>query len=179
MMVFLTPFLANALTVYTYDKFSNLEVGEEKTLKIFFDTEGKEINVLEGKFKINGPAKIAEINTLGSIFSLWPEKPELSKSQEINFTGGVEGGVYGKDLRLFNFIITRIGKGKITINPIEVSAYLNDGKGTKIENENSDILFKAKSPNRIITKSLWIVLVIVILFTLINILRKILKTKNK
>jgi hypothetical protein len=172
-------FSASALTVYTYEKFSDLKIGEASTIKIFINTEEKEINVIEGKIKINGPVKISDINITGSIFSMWPEKPEFSTNQEINFTGGVEGGVYGKDLKLFVFTLTRMAEGKIIIKPTDVMAYLNDGKGTKLKNSNSNILVNTGNMKNSISKILELVLVVVILITFVNILRKIFKAKNK
>jgi hypothetical protein len=156
-----------------------LKIGEASTIKIFINTEEKEINVIEGKIKINGPAKIEAIDTRGSIFSLWPEEPKLLNNQEINFTGGIPGGVYGKDLRLFNFTIVPMGKGEITIEPVGIMAYLNDGKGTKIKNENSNITIQTSEKRNLAGRVIRIILIMVVLFTLSNILRKIFKAKNK
>jgi hypothetical protein len=170
---------ANALVVYSYENFSDLKVGDTSTLKVFFNTEGKEINVLEGKIKIKGPVKISDLNTTGSIFSMWPEKPEISEKQEINFTGGVEGGVYGRDLRLFNFTLTKIAEGKIIIKPIGISAYLNDGKGTALKNKNSNLAIDKTNMNNFIFKILRLILIVIVLITFFNIFRKIFKTKKE
>lgn len=175
---FITPILVDVLTVYTYDNFSNSKTGESNVIKIYIDTNNQEINVLEGKFKINGPVEISNINTNGSVFSLWAEKPEfLSDTKEINFIGGTPGGVYGKDLRLLNFNITRVGKGKISIDPVGVVAYLNDGTGTSVKNTNLKMEVDMNALG--LTKILRSILIAVILFTIINILRQFLIKKNK
>lgn len=174
---FSNPILAKALTIYTYNDFSNFKIGETNTIKIFIDTEDEEINVLEGKIKINGPAEIFNINTTGSIFSLWAEKPEIKNNEEINFTGGVQGGVYGKDLKLFVFDLVRKDKGQISIEPIDIAGYLNDGVGTKIENIDTNMLI---NPNNNLTlfEILKSILFGVIIFIFIDILINILNKKN-
>ena len=159
---FLLPVFTNAFEIYTNNDSAN--TGEFSTVKIFIDTKGLEINVLEGELDIIGPASISKINTEASIFNLWTEKPVILSDKNIKFTGGVAGGVYGKDLRLFDILIKRNGKGKIEIKPKNVFAYVNDGMGTKV---------KFSEPNSIsIEKILNITLVMVILFTFINILKK-------
>lgn len=175
---FVNPILARALTIYTYNDFSNSKIGEVNTIKIFIDTEDEEINVLEGKIKINGPAEISNINTAGSIFSLWAEKPEVKNNQEINFTGGVQGGVYGKDLRLFVFDLTRKGKGQISVEPIEIAGYLNDGIGTKIENINTNMLVNPRN-DLILFEILRSILFGVVIFIFIDILINIFSKKRK
>jgi hypothetical protein len=174
---FIKPISTLALVVYTYYDISDIKINEESNIKIFIDTEDKEINVLEGKIKINGPVKISNINTNSSVFSLWAEEPEILVDQEINFTGGVAGGVYGKDLRLFDLNIERIGKGKITIEAIDISAYLNDGIGTKVENTNTNMVINQNSLTLI--QILRSILIAVIIFSIINILLNIFKKNIK
>ena len=127
----LKPPSAQALTINFDKSISQISVGDTILVKVFIDTEGKEINTIEGALDINGQVKISSINTGGSIFDLWPEEPKLLNNQEISFTGGTEGGIYGKDLRLFNFTITPTNEGDIIFQPKGITAYLNDGIGTK------------------------------------------------
>ena len=140
--LFLRPSSAQALNIYLDKSISNINVGDSILMKVFIDTEGKEINSLEGTLQVNGGVKISEVNTGGSVFDLWPEKPQILNNQEISFTGGTEGGIYGKDLRLFNFVITPTNIGDITIGLKGINAYLNDGKGTKLAGNND--VFKIK-----------------------------------
>jgi hypothetical protein len=145
--VFFGTSQANAVNIYPDESVSSINVGEPTLVKIFIDTEGKEINSIEGFLKISGDVKISEVNTGGSVFNLWPEKPEIINNQEISFTGGTEGGVYGKNLRFLNFIITPISEGSIVFNPYEIRSYLNDGLGTKILYTNSSFKINAKQFN--------------------------------
>jgi hypothetical protein len=116
---------------------SKISVGDTTLVKVYINTEGKEINALEGAIQINGPATISSINTGGSIFSLWPETPQLNGTQEISFTGGTGGGVYGNNLRIFNFSITPTNEGNITLTPVSLTGYLDDGTGTKLTGNNN------------------------------------------
>ena len=143
LVVLVKPVPADALNIYI-DKPTSVNVGDSVVLKIFIDTEGKEINTLEGILKVSGTTNISSINTGGSIFNLWTEKPSISNTQEIYFTGGTEGGIYGKNLRLFNFTITPTVEGIISIKPKELFAYLNDGIGTKIIGSNTGFEIKVE-----------------------------------
>ena len=171
-----SPFFANALSLYANRSIENIKIGDNYFVKIYIDTADKELNVIEGKLKISGNAEISSVDTSGSVFSMWTENPKVS-GREITFTGGVEGGVYGKDLRVFNFVLTPKSKGNITITPIDIAGYLNDGKGTKVESMNSNIIISVDGGVNTTSRTLAIILLMFILFTVINILKKF-KNKN-
>ena len=137
MFVLTKPLNVFALGFNFDTSISKINVGDTTLVKVYINTEGKEINALEGALEINGPAKISSINTGGSIFNLWPETPQLNNNQEISFTGGTGGGVYGNNLRIFNFYITPTSEGNITLTPVGLTGYLDDGTGTKLLGNNN------------------------------------------
>lgn len=134
---------AFAISIYPDKEIKEIPVGNPYLIKILINTDGQEINAIEGIIKINNLATVSSVNTGGSIFNLWPESPKISTNQEINFTGGTEGGIYGKDLRLLNFTVTPSVVGDINISSNNLFVYLNDGNGTKIK--VSDLDFNVKS----------------------------------
>ncbi len=153
--ILVRPVPASALSIYIDKPNSIINVGDSTVVKIFIDTEGKEINTIEGILKVNGTTNASSLNTGGSVFNLWPEKPSISNTQEIYFTGGTEGGIYGKNLRLFNFTVTPTIEGIISIEPKELFAYLNDGTGTKIIGSNTgfEIKVEKKSESAVVEKT--------------------------
>jgi len=175
--MFTEPLFANALAVYYYETdLSKMAVGEVAQIRIFFNTENKEINVMEGTLEVAGPVDVYNISTENSVFNLWPEQPNLSSNQKIEFTGGVAGGVYGKDLRLFDLFIKKKEGGNITMKLRDTFAYQNDGNGTKTKVSNS-VLSIDRSRQSSTVKMLYIILTMVVLYTGINIWKKIFKNK--
>lgn len=127
--LFFQPFLASAASIYIKQPVDRIKTGEEFVLKVYIDTASKEINALEGSIKIDGDLQINSIDTKNSIFNLWPEEPKIS-NQEIYFAGGTPGGVFGKDLRVFDIFLTSKSIGQISFSGDNIKAYLNDGNGT-------------------------------------------------
>jgi hypothetical protein len=115
-----------------------VSVGDTILVKVMIDTEGKEINAVEGILNIDTPQAVTSINTGGSILNLWPIKPSLEKNT-IVFTGGTTGGVFGSTLKLFTLAIKPTTQKPIKISFKEGTAYLNDGKGTKVLTTGSNI----------------------------------------
>jgi hypothetical protein len=167
---------AGVLNVYIKEPTETVFVGEPTVFKLYVDTGGNEINVLEGSFRVVGLAEIVGVNKEGSVFSLWPEDPEISNKQEVSFTGGTPGGVFGKDLRVFDLSIVPESAGTISFKLDNLAAYLNDGVGTKVSFTAND--FKIETKEKRISKNsnlfyvLIITLIIIIAFYLIKIFQK-------
>ncbi|MEK7552453.1 MAG: hypothetical protein AAB534_03495 [Patescibacteria group bacterium] len=125
------PFHAFAISIFVDFPEAFVRVNNTALLKVSVKTEGKEINAVDGKIFFSDPDGIVSITTGGSVFSLWPKKPSLEGSV-ISFTGGTPSGVYGDSLRLFTIAIKPTSTNPIKITFEDVTAYLNDGNGTKI-----------------------------------------------
>lgn len=138
------PYSANAMKIFVDLPESQIKVGNTTLLKIMIDTEGQEINALEGKIYINNPKDITSITTGGSIFSLWPRRPSLDEGL-ISFTGGTPSGVYGNSLRVFTIAIKPTTPEKIKINFSEVASFLSDGLGTKVSVTGSPVEISVNS----------------------------------
>lgn len=153
--ILVRPSHAFALGLNFDASISKISVGNTTLVKVYVDTAGKEINALQGTLQITGPVKISGVDTGGSIFNLWPEQPELVQNQEITFTGGTGGGVYGNKLRVFNFYITPISEGNITFTPVGLTGYLNDGLGTTLAGDKTSFTTEVvgQSDNSKVSKS--------------------------
>lgn len=136
---FLQAHCADALVMYVERPDTNLVVGDTSQFKVYLDTEGVEINVLEGVVKVSDNVEIESINKSGSIFDLWPEELDLKEGNEIYFVAGTPGGVFGKHLHVFNMDIVPQNTETIQIEYRDIVGYLNDGVGTKVESQSSNV----------------------------------------
>ena len=129
--IFFRPSFAKALNIHIEQPIDAIKVGEKAVFKVYVDTENKEINVLEGNLKIKGEIEITSIDINNSIFNLWPNEPKIF-NQEISFVGGIPGGVFGKNLRVFDVSIIPKSGENISFIADNIVAYLNNGIGTKV-----------------------------------------------
>lgn len=115
-----------------------VHVGDTVLLKITLNTDGKEINVIDGDITFSSPSDVTSISTGGSIFKLWPRKPSLERNK-ILFTGGTPSGVFGSSLQVFTVAVKPKTAKPIKINFENVAAHLNDGAGTRISVKSSAV----------------------------------------
>ena len=142
------PYSVFASNVYIDTNHQDFFVGDTVMFSIRIDSENKNINAVEGSVVLDYLAESASlvgINTAGSGFSLWPDKPLPSENNtSISFVGGTSLGLNSKDAIIFNFVLKMQEVGQITLVPNNFSVYLNDGKGTKdkvrVENFVIDVL---------------------------------------
>jgi len=115
----------------------------EVVLKI--DSEGQNINALEGKIILEGPGKIIAVNNGNSIISLWIKEPsfrsvDCANGCSFSFSGIIPGGYQGdlspnwkgfKPGKVVSFIIRPETIGVISLKLDNARVLLNDGQGTK------------------------------------------------
>ncbi|MFA6301303.1 MAG: hypothetical protein WC609_03050 [Candidatus Paceibacterota bacterium] len=166
---------ANTLNVYIKEP-TRIIVGEPAMFKIYVDTGDNEINVLEGSLEIGGSLDIVGVSIEKSIFSMWPNEPSIS-GQKISFTGGTPGGVFGKDLRVFDLSIIPRSAGTISFSSQNMAAYLNDSFGTEVLSApvNYKILVKEKEE----IKNNWFFFGIIIILVIFYFYRILKKRKNE
>jgi len=126
-----------ASSVYISTNHSEFFVGDTIVFSVRIDSEGKDINAVEGEVLLDHAVDavfLTNINISGSTFSLWPRKPLPSERKtRISFVGGVPGGLIAKDAIIFNVVFKLEKTGQIALSPNNIEVYLNDGKGTKDE----------------------------------------------
>ena len=125
------PNMLRAMTVELENPVGDIGVNDVVNLNVYLDTEGKEINAMEGKVILSGDFEIRSVSTAGSVFDLWPNKPSV-EGDEISFVGGTTSGVFGSRLRTFTVSIKPLGTENISFTTGDISAFLNDGVGTRV-----------------------------------------------
>lgn len=131
-----TPTDSFAATVYMEASRSKISVGDIVVIAVKINADGAIINTVDGEVAVKtavGKIKVQEFSLANSAFGLWPRTPSLSQDgNTISFVGGVPGGFSIEGATLFNVIVEATKEGKVTLSSQNISAYLNDGKGTKV-----------------------------------------------
>lgn len=139
----LMPSSVLASSVYIHTNHSEFFEGDAVLFSVRVDSEGKNINAVEGEVSLDHEAdaiSLIGINTSGSALSLWPNKPLPSeRNTRISFVGGSPGGFVSKDAIVFNVVLTLHKAGQLALSPNNIAVYLNDGKGTKDEVSVKDL----------------------------------------
>lgn len=134
-LIMFLPSLAFSSNVYIDSEHQDFYVGDSIVFNVHVDSEGKDINVVEGNISLEYLPGTAHVNNLilaDSGFSLWPQKPSLSgDGKKISFVGGTTQGLNSKDAVVFKIILNLEKEGQIILNPNNFSIYLNDGDGTR------------------------------------------------
>jgi hypothetical protein len=127
---------ASAATVYMESSRNTISVGDTVIITAKINADGTTINTVEGDITFKsgaGNIDVREFSLANSSFGLWPKTPSLSSSgQTISFVGGVPGGFNIEGATLFKIILEAKKEGSVTINPQNIVAFANDGKGTKL-----------------------------------------------
>ncbi len=140
----LLPGSALASSVYINTNHSEFFVGDTVLFNVRVDSEGKNINAVEGEVLLDHAAdsvSLTDITTSSSAFSLWPSKPLLSERKtRISFAGGSPGGFVSRDAVVFNIVLKLQKAGKVALSPNNIGVYLNDGKGTEDKVRVQDLI---------------------------------------
>ncbi len=135
--------VVNAAELYSTTATKQVQVGDTVVVDVRLNTEGKQLNAVEGVVHLHGGvAKVLDISTGGSVLSIWPRSPEAQTTSggvDISFTGGVPGGFSQSDALLFKVAVTPEKPGKIILQPDQIVSYENDGQGTKILTSTSSL----------------------------------------
>jgi len=140
----IVPASAAAATVRLETAKTALSVGDTAIITVKVDAQGTTINTIEGNILLQSPTinlAVQEFSLANSAFGLWPRTPSLSADAKIiSFVGGVPGGFNIEGATLFKIIVEAKKEGTITISPQDFVAYLNDGSGTKLPIQASNLI---------------------------------------
>jgi hypothetical protein len=150
------PSLVSASSLYIDTKHSEFFVGDTILFSVRIDSEGKNINAVEGEVLLDHAAdavSLIDINTSGSQFSLWPVNPLPSEhNARISFAGGSPGGLTSNNAIVFNVVLKLNKTGQVALSFDNIGAYINDGKGTKDEVRVKDLVIDVL-PNKSAAKA--------------------------
>ncbi len=130
-IIFFSAITSNAMSVYFEKNIQDVNIGDTFIVNTYVDTEGVEINGIDGVVSIEGNVDVLNINVAGSVFDLWPNKPSL-EGQNISFVGGSPSSVFGKKNKIFSFAVKARDTGKVNISLKQADVFLADGTGTSI-----------------------------------------------
>ena len=132
-----SPLVANAVTMYVTAP-ETVNVHDVFAAEIFLDTEGENINAVEGSVVLPENVIVREVRYRGSVVSLWLSNPAERNSEVVDFAGVIPGGYQATPDKvgrgnLFTLVLSasKTGTGRLSFGT-ETSAYTNDGEGTKI-----------------------------------------------
>lgn len=132
-----------AKTFFEVDK-TNHRIGDSFETGFILDTEGKDINAIEGKIIFSENLQLKEIRDGNSIINFWIERPKINNN-EISFSGIVPGGYLSSKGLIFSLVFQALGEGTSTVEVKNISLLANDGSGTKVEtivNNSQYYIFK-------------------------------------
>lgn len=133
--LYIPHFVQASTEVSLIPSMQNIEQGTNFTVDLKVSASGTSVNVVDGTviFDTN-KLEIKNVNTGGSILSVWPKQPIFDNSKgEISFIGGVTNGFIGQNGQVLRitFLAKKSGQTKIDFRD-SFAVYQNDGKGTKI-----------------------------------------------
>ena len=120
---------------------NQIKVNSDFQVNVFLNSEDESINAIGGNiFFPQDLLELKEIREGNSIINFWVEKPKI-ENEKIIFSGIIPGGYNSKDGLIFSLIFkTRTeGDGIVYLNQIQ--AYKNDGMGTPVNLNLSNISF--------------------------------------
>jgi len=89
------PSQAEAARLYFYPEQQKIAMGESAIVELRLDTEGMRINAADIHGEVIGDAaEILNLETAGSIFAMFPERPSVS-GKKWSISGGIPGGFTG------------------------------------------------------------------------------------
>ncbi|MBP6060627.1 MAG: hypothetical protein KA515_01325 [Candidatus Pacebacteria bacterium] len=133
LLVVFLPNLSQAAEISLQADKNVFSAKENFLVNVFLDTSDVSVNAVEGAV-IFSPQNLnlKEIREGNSLVNFWIEKPQVTQSGAVPFSGITTGGFAGKKVFLFSLIfeLADTEPGVISFNDVRLLA--NDGKGTEI-----------------------------------------------
>ena len=126
------PFRVDSAEFRLESDLLNIGVGDEFLVTILIDTQGENINALEGEILFpQGILGLERIWEKGSLVNLWIQEPNSEEGKEgrLSFSGLTPGGYEGEGV-VFSVVLRAKTEGAGTITMSKERTLLNDGSGT-------------------------------------------------
>jgi len=139
----ITPNIALGASVYFSSGSKDIHVGDVFVVEARISSPEENINVIDGSILFNEETLEAqELSTGNSVFSIWAEAPTYNNEEgTIRFVGGVPEGFQSDSGLILKaiFLAKTEGKSELVFGN-NLSAFLNNGKGTEINPEDQSII---------------------------------------
>ncbi|GMX58422.1 MAG: hypothetical protein MCSN_0760 [Candidatus Microsyncoccus archaeolyticus] len=120
---------------------NQIKVNSDFQINVFLNSEDESINAIGGN--ISFPQDLLELKEIregNSIINFWVEKPKIENGK-MSFSGIIPGGYNSKDGLIFSLIFKTKTEGDGIVYLNQIQAYKNDGLGTPINLNFSNISF--------------------------------------
>jgi hypothetical protein len=119
-----------------------IKIHNQFQVDIVLDSPDEQINTIGGKIVFpKDLIELEEIREKDSIINFWIEKPKIDDNGLIIFSGIIPGGYNESNGSIFSLIFKAINSGEGTISLDRIQAFKNDGLGTSLKLNLSDIIF--------------------------------------
>ncbi|MEA2701751.1 MAG: hypothetical protein QOE22_460 [Candidatus Parcubacteria bacterium] len=150
LMLLALPATSFAARLYLQAPEGTVHVGDTISVTLMLDTEGEDVNAVEGTVLVSDNLAVTGVQEEGSIVPLWVERPSAG-GQASSFSGVIPGGFRGvlspfweggHPGTLYTLLLraTDEGPARATLGP-SGRAFLNDGKGTMVAVTTGDAVF--------------------------------------
>jgi hypothetical protein len=133
LLVFFRGLEVKASVLYAGAANQNVYEGQTFVVDWFLDTESQNINTLDLHLRFSADQlDLVSAEAGNSVVSLWVQPPTLISPAEISLSGGIPGGLSGRQLPIFRstFRAKTSGEANITLDSAS-TVLLNDGQGSK------------------------------------------------
>lgn len=130
-LVFGMPASLHAAAIFFETKTGSVSPGQDFRVNVFLNTEGEEVNAIEGKVAFpRDLLELKEIQDGNSVITFWIEKPKLRQGA-IFFSGVTPGGFSGQKEQMLSLIFRAKKAGNALIDTDGIRVLRNDGEGTE------------------------------------------------
>lgn len=133
LLVVFLPNLSQAAEISLQSDKNVFSAKENFLVNVLLDTSDVSVNAVEGTVVFSPEAlNLKEVRDGNSLVNFWIEKPKVTDSGAVRFSGITTGGFNNKKVFLFSLIfeLSSMEPGVISFNDVRILA--NDGKGTEI-----------------------------------------------
>lgn len=131
----ITVLSAEASTLSVSPNTGVYSLGQNFTVSIVINTQGKSINAAEGTLRFN-PSELSVVSlNKGSLFNLWTTEPSFSNTAgTVTFSGGTPAGYSGATGVVLNVTFRSNKAGTARLSFTDGSVLAADGMGTNVLN---------------------------------------------
>ncbi len=125
---------AMAATLTVVSDTQSVNIGDQFSVNIKVDTEGKSVNAAQSTVKFSKDIlEVVNADKTGSVFNFWLDDPFVSNpSGTVSFTAGSTNGFSGKSLQVLKITFKVVGNGTADISLTSSAVTNSDGTGANI-----------------------------------------------
>lgn len=125
--------IASAATLRVNSSRSSLNVGDQVKVDISFDTQGENVNAIQGQITFpNNLFSFQGVNDGASPVTFWVEQPHEVASGVVEFSGIMPGGFTGQASSVLSILLTPVSGGTGIVSVDNAEVLRNDGQGSSV-----------------------------------------------